>query len=112
MGTISKFTFHSATTASGVGNEFTFSNLGADSTLFISLSNDSGSRVLNFEGKTSEMTTYVPIYCKTMSGSMSATSVSGSSNEIWYTNVAGLDSFRCNLGLTSGSFTAIGKLVL
>jgi hypothetical protein len=70
-----------------------------------------GSSVVAFQGLPISGSAYIPVACKNMLTSASATSTSGTLDETWEVPLYAIESFRLNVTVSSRSLTAIGKVV-
>jgi hypothetical protein len=107
-----KITFFSSTKTTGSGVAYKVINPNPLTKMYLSLTNVSaGSSVVAFQGLPTSGSTYLPIACKNMATSASATSTTGTLDEMWEVPLCAIESFRLNVTVSSGSLTAIGKIV-
>lgn len=106
-----KITFLSAWQTTGSGVAYTVINPNPLTKMSLSLTNASGSSTVSFEGLGTSGSSYVAIACTNLITSASATSTEGYLDEIWTVPLMGLEKFRCNVTLSSGSLAIIGKVI-
>jgi hypothetical protein len=83
------------------------------STMFVSLTHVSaGSSVVAFEGLGTSGSTYVSVFARNITTGSYAVGTTGTNlDEIWSLPIAGFEKVRLNVTLSSGSLTAVGKVV-
>lgn len=106
-----KFTFLSAWKTAGSGVAYNVINPNPLTTMFVSLTNASGSSVVAFEGLGTSGSSYVSIFARNVTTGSYGTGTTGLLDEIWSIPLAGFEKVRCNVSLSSGSLTIIGKVV-
>jgi hypothetical protein len=107
-----KVTFLTSVKTTGSTVAYSVINPNPLSAMFISLTNVStGSSVVNFEGLGTSGSSYVSIFARNITTGSYATGASGTLDDIWSIPLAGFEKIRCNVVLSSGSLTIVGKIV-
>ncbi|MDD4779009.1 MAG: hypothetical protein PHT02_00200 [Tissierellia bacterium] len=111
MSVIANWVFQSASTATGNGYEYIVSNVGANTTMAISISGTATARTVVFEGK-GLVGDYVAIKCYNSTTGTLASQTTGTTDEIWIADLTGLSKFRCHISsIADNSLSISGKVV-
>lgn len=108
---ISSHMFHNKSINVGDGIEYSPIKGSSEMILSISISGTATARTVVFEAKGS-IGGYVPIICSNISNTVFSSTSSGTSDEIWQVDLAGIKSFRARISSISGGYLSIsGEIV-
>ncbi len=105
-------TFQNAVTATGNGTECVINFSGSpDLMMVLAISGTATARTVIFEGK-GEVGDYIAIQATNINSNASATQTTGTTDELWKVNLAGISAFRARVSAVSGgSLTVKGKII-